>query len=294
MKNLDPASYCRRVTRQSGSSFYYPLLFLPKQKREALYAIYAFCRHSDDLVDEIAEPNEARKQLAAWREELQRTYEGAPRHPITERLYEIMARYPIPKIYFEELLLGMAMDLENQRYRTFEELSSYCYRVASVVGLACIEVFQYSHPQAKEYAIAQGMALQLTNILRDLPEDLGRGRIYLPLEEMDRFGYSEADLHARRYNDSFVELMRFQWNRARDYYQQAESLLWPPDRGNLIVAEIMRSIYWRIFQKIEATGFNVFEIRSRISSLQKFGIALSTWRECRSASLPLGRHDRPS
>jgi len=281
METVDPAAYCRAVTRKSRSSFYYPLLFLPKQKREALYAIYAFCRHTDDIVDEIAEPREAEKRLAAWREELERAYEGTPHHPIARRIKEILPSCPIPKVYFEELILGMEMDLQKTRYRTFEELSQYCYRVASVVGLACIEAFGYSHPQVKEYAVAQGMALQLTNILRDLPEDLERGRIYLPRDEMNQFGYAETDLLRRTYNGAFVALMRFQWNRARDYYLKAESLLWIPDRHNLVVSEIMRAVYWEILKKIEENRFNVFERRIRLSPLRKASIALSTWWKCR-------------
>jgi phytoene synthase len=277
----DPADYCRRLTKESGSSFYYPLLFLPKKKRESLYAIYAFCRHSDDIVDEALDPVEARKNLDAWREELERAYGGTPHHPITRQLQNILPDYPIPKIYFEQLILGMEMDLQPRRYESFEDLYLYCYRVASVVGLACIEVFGYSHPQVKEYAIAQGVAFQLTNIARDLREDMDRDRIYLPLDEMKRFGYSEADLFSKTYNDSFVALMRHQCERAKGYYTKAASLVWKPDRPNLVVSEIMRSIYEEILLKIEANRYDVFRTRISIPAPRKLFLALSTWRACR-------------
>jgi phytoene synthase len=278
----DPADYCRRLTQESGSSFYYPLLFLPKKKREALYAIYAFCRHSDDIVDESRDPVEARKNLDAWREELERAYGGTPHHPISRQLQNMLPDYSIPKNYFEQLILGMEMDLLPRRYENFEELYLYCYRVASVVGLACIEVFGYSHPQVKEYAIAQGVAFQLTNIVRDLREDMERDRIYLPQDEMKRFGYSEADLFRMDYNDAFIALMRHQCERAKGYYRKAASLLWKPDRPNLVVSEIMRSIYEGILLKIEANRYNVFQTRISLTASRKLFLALSTWWACRN------------
>lgn len=283
----DPASYCRSLTQQSGSNFYYPLLFLPQKKREALFAIYAFCRHTDDIVDEITQPEEAQKQLNGWREELQRAYEGTPHHPITMRLKEILSDYPIPQIYFEDLIKGMEMDLQKNRYESFEELSLYCYRVAGVVGLACIEVFGYSHAQVKEYAIAQGMALQLTNILRDLPEDIQRGRIYLPQEELRRFGYSESNLLHRTYNEAFIALMQHQATRAKGYYEKAAALLWEPDRPNLIVSEIIRSVYRGLLERIERKRYNVFQKRIALSPQQKLWIGLSTWWACKNKRSPL-------
>jgi phytoene synthase len=283
----DPAAYCLQVTRKSGSNFYYPLLLLPRGKREALFAVYAFCRQSDDIVDEVKTADEAKKQLDDWREELRRAYEGTPQHPITRRLKEIFSDYPIPRVYFEELINGMEMDLRVKRYKTFEDLYLYCYRSASVVGLACIEVFGYSHPQVKDYAVAQGIALQLTNILRDLPEDLKRDRIYLPQEEMARFGYAEADLLHHVYNDSFIALMRHQSDRAKDYYKKAASLLWGPDRASLAVSEIIRAVYWNLLLEIEKGRFDVFGKRVALSTPRILRIALSAWWTNRAVAASL-------
>lgn len=281
---MDPATYCRRLTRKSGSNFYYPLLLLPAKKRRALYAIYAFCRHTDDIVDEAADRDAARKGLEAWKEELNRVYQGSPHHPITRHLEDILTDFPIPKGLFENLIRGVEMDLHQNRYQTFEELYLYCYRVASVVGLACIEVFGYSHPQVKEYAIAQGIAFQLTNILRDLSEDLQRDRIYLPIADLDHFGYPEADLRERKYNDAFLRMMRHQCERAEGYYIKAASLLWQPDRSQLIISEIMRAIYWEVLQTIKSSGYRVFDRRITLPVHRKISLALSTWRAGRRVS----------
>src|SRR5574337_914340 len=190
----------RTITKQSGSNFYYAFLFLPKLKREALYAVYAFCRLSDDLVDESQAGADPAAALTRWRKALDTHFEDSVDSPVITAIGQAARRFHIPKVYFEELLNGMEMDLTHARYATFEELYPYCYRVASIVGLICIEIFGYTNPQTKTYAEQLGIAFQLTNILRDVGVDAQRGRIYLPQDELRQFGYSEEELLAGRYN----------------------------------------------------------------------------------------------
>lgn len=267
----------KTLVKKSRSSFYYSFLFLPRPKREAIYAVYAFCRLVDDLVDQPGAVMEKAERLKAWREELDRCYAGKPTHPVTQGLHACLKRYPIPKAYFEELITGVEMDLSVTRYPTFADLSRYCYRVASVVGLICIEIFGYTQEATKEYAVKLGLAFQLTNILRDLKTDGHRGRIYLPLEDLERFGYSEADLLQCRYTPAFVSLMRFEGERARDVFRQAALSLPPEDRRAMVAAEIMRGIYRKTLAAIERSGYRVFDQRITLSSSQKFFIALTTW-----------------
>ena len=218
---------CRTVTKASRSSFTYAFMVLPKPQREALYAIYAFCRISDDLVDQPAFPDVAgsgspaatvpAERLGAWRAELDACFRGAPTHPVTRRLAEVLRTIPIPRVYFESLLSGMEMDLVKTRYASFAELEQYCYRVAGVVGLMCIEIFGYTRPETRIYAERLGTAFQLTNILRDLGQDGEAGRIYLPQEDLARFGCTEADILGHRLTPAFRELMNFEVGRARAF-----------------------------------------------------------------------------
>ena len=201
----DARTVSRKLTKASGSNFYYAFLFLPKPKREAIYAVYAFCRLSDDLVDEAKAGGDPAAALTRWRKELDGYFRDSVGHPVIVAAGQAARRFNIPKTHFEELLNGMEMDLTRARYATFEELYSYCYRVASVVGLICIEIFGYRNPKTREYAERLGIAFQLTNILRDLAVDAERGRIYLPQDELRRIGYSEEDLLAGKYNDAFVD-----------------------------------------------------------------------------------------
>ncbi|MGH7370327.1 MAG: squalene/phytoene synthase family protein, partial [Candidatus Methylomirabilales bacterium] len=191
------------LVRKSRSSFYCSFLFLPRAKREAIYAVYALCRAVDDIADDPGDVEAKAERLKGWREELDRCYAGRPTHPITRALRDCLNRYPIPKGYFDEVIAGVEMDLAVTRYPTIADLAQYCYRVASVVGLICIEIFGYRREATKEYAINLGLALQLTNILRDLKTDGRRGRIYLPQEDLERFGYSEDDLLHCRYTPGF-------------------------------------------------------------------------------------------
>jgi phytoene synthase len=215
--------------------------------------------------------------LDEWRRELDRCYEGKPEHPITVKLAQSIRRFPIPKEYFEELIAGVEMDLIHSRYPTFHELYEYCYRVAGVVGLMCIEIFGYCNPKAKDYAINLGVALQLTNIMRDLKVDAERGRIYLPQDELARFGYGEDELLQGVYTPAFLDLMRFVGSRARHYFHNTRQLLAEEDRRALFAAEIMGAIYYRLLETIEASNYRVFERPITLPTSYKFWIALSIW-----------------
>jgi phytoene synthase len=267
----------RRVTKASGSNFYYAFCFLPKPKREAIYAVYAFCRLSDDLVDEVKAGGDPAAALTRWRQELDTDFHSGAGHPVIGAVGQAARRFHIPKAYFQELLNGMEMDLTRTRYATFEELYSYCYRVASVVGLICIEIFGYRNPGTKTYAERLGIAFQLTNILRDLALDARRGRIYLPQDELKRFGYTEDELLAGRYNDAFVELMRFQCGRTRDCFRAASAALPAEDTRSLLAAEIMRAIYYRLLLKIERERYDVFKREIALGKSRKLFLASTLW-----------------
>ncbi len=269
------------LVKKSRSSFYYSFLFLPRPRREAIHAVYALCRSVDDIADEPGDLAGKAERLKAWRAELDRCYAGRPTHPITEQLRDCLSRYPIPRSYFEELLAGVEMDLSITRYPTFADLYRYCYRVASVVGLICIEIFGYSREITKEYAVNLGLALQLTNILRDLKTDGLRGRIYLPQEDLQRFGYSEEDLLQCRYTAEFFPLMHFEADRARDYFRRATESLPPEDRKNMVAAAIMGRIYRETLETIKRKDYRVFEDRIAPSSPRKLQLALTTWAQHR-------------
>lgn len=273
----DARSVSRLVTKGSGSNFYYAFLFLPKPKREAIYAVYAFCRLSDDLVDEAKAGGDPTAALTRWRKELDRYFQDSVGHPVIVAAGQAARRFNIPKTYFEELLKGMEMDLTRTRYATFDELYSYCYRVASVVGLICIEIFGYTNPRTKQYAERLGIAFQLTNILRDLAVDAARGRIYLPLDELRQFGYPEDALLGGVYNDAFVELMRFQCERAKDYYRTASAAMPGEDQRALLAAEIMRAIYRRLLLKIEQQRYDVFRTNVALPKSHKLLLAAGLW-----------------
>ncbi len=269
-------TYCHNLTRRAKTNFYYAFVFLPRPKREAIFAAYAFSRHTDDLVDARAEGDPS-ESLARWRAELDACYDGRPLHPITRRLAEALRQFPIPKQLFRDLIDGVEMDLTTRRYETFEALYEYCYRVAAVIGLICIEIFGYTNPRARDYAVSLGIALQLTNILRDLRADAEQDRIYLPREDLLRFGVTEDDLRAPRCNDALRALMAFECGRARDYYARAAALLPREDRTLLFSAEIMGHIYYRLLEKIERRPHDVFTRRVALSTPRKFGIALGLW-----------------
>ena len=270
-------AHCRQVTRQQARNFYYAFLFLPSDKRAAVYSVYAFCRHSDDIADEPGTLHDKQDQLRAWRDELDNCYNGRPRRLITRALRHTIERYPIPQRYFQDLLQGIEMDLTVQRYASFDDLRIYCYRVASAIGLACLEIFGYRHSGVRTYARHLGIALQLTNILRDVREDAERGRIYLPQEDLRVFGVRENDVLQRRYTTAFAELMQFQQERILSYYRRAAACLLPGDRAGLMAPEIMAAIYRATLHKMRRRRFNVFHGRTRLSGLHKLAIGLRTF-----------------
>jgi len=281
----------RNLRRELGktvqSNFFYSFLFLPKPKRDAIIDVYAFCRAIDDIVDDIVEkagaggaPNayaEARIELDRWREELDNLYAGKPTMPIAVKLRRVLERFPMPKEYFEEMINGCEMDLLRNRYENFDELHQYCYRVASITGLMCIEIFTYRSQSAKDYAVNLGVALQLTNILRDLKEDAARGRVYLPQEDLRRFGYSEGDLACGNINDNFRAMMKFECERARGYYRLAADHLAEEDRPTMTAAITMGKIYYRLLGQIEHLDYDVFNNRIRLHRPERFLIAFSEW-----------------
>jgi phytoene synthase len=268
--------FCREVTRRSASSFYYALRFQPQARRKALYAVYAFCRAVDDAVDEAA-PDDAASLVAEWRSELERCYRGAPLHPVTVALAVSLEQFPIPKATLGAVIDGVEMDLVKHRYATFAELELYCWRVASAVGLASIEVFGYTNPAAREYAVDVGLALQLTNILRDISEDGERGRIYLPAEDLETFGVPAEDLLRGVYNRRFCALMQFESERARGYYRSAAAKLPREDAASLRPAEVMRRTYEAVLDRIVEERYFVFGRRLGLSRGRKVALAASMW-----------------
>ena len=269
--------YCSRLTRKSRSNFFYAFLFLPKEKRQAMYAVYAFCRSVDDVADGDASAADKRLHLDEWRREIDHCYAGTPSHPIGVQLAQTIHRFPIPKEHFEELIAGVEMDLTHTRYPTFADLYEYCYRVAGVVGLMCVEIFGYRNPKTKDYAVNLGVALQLTNIMRDIRVDAARGRIYLPQDELARYGYTEPELWRGAHTPAYVELMRFSAARARQYFENASQLLAAEDRRSLCAAEIMGAIYYRLLETIEAADYRVFDRIITIPTTRKLWIALRVW-----------------
>lgn len=277
----DNPAHSRIITKQSNSNFYYSFFFLPSEKRKALYSIYALCRSLDDVVDKATNRVAASGNLLKWTTEIINTYKGNPSHPITIDLKKYIDKYSIPDKYFFELVRGVEMDLTKNRYHTFDELHKYCYRVASVVGLICADVFGYRNAVTLGYAVDLGIAMQLTNILRDIKSDAANGRVYLPLEDLKKFGYSEGELLSSTYNEKFIEMMRFECARARDYYKRAEETLPKEDRKAMIAAEIMRAIYSRLLKRIEDSNYDVFSSHARLSKPQKLSIAVRTWAKIR-------------
>lgn len=266
-----------RTTRSSGTSFYYSFILLPREKRRAIYAIYAFCRIADDVADGPGDPAEKARRLLEWREELARCYEGDPRHPVTEALLRAVRSYSLPREHFEGILDGVTSDLTRRRYESFAELEGYCHQVASLVGLLCVEVFGYRDPRSRDYALELGLAFQLTNILRDVGRDAGGGRIYLPREDLLRFSVPEEDLLAGRVTPAFREMMAFQVARARDRYARSDALLPEQDRRSLFAARIMARIYLGILTEIERMGYDVFRRHAGIGTARKIRIAVGTY-----------------
>ncbi len=264
------------------SNFYYSFSFLPKEERNAISSVYAFCSYIDDIVDST--PNNSQKtilrkmkRLDWWENELDKIYDDNIRHPVLSPFSSLVNRFHIPKQYFQILIDGVRKDLVNYRYDTFTELKEYLYSVASVVGLISIEIFGYKHEQTKNYAVNLGYALQLTNIIRDIKFDKQRGYIYIPREDLERFKYSESDIINEVYNDKFIDLMMFETSRAREYYHIARKSLRPDEKTTIIAAEIMDAIYYRLLDKIELNDYNIYEKKIRVSTLHKVLLTFKHW-----------------
>lgn len=268
------------ITQRSGSNLALAFILLPKEKRLAMSALYAFCREVDDVADEESRPvAERARQLAAWREDIRKACTGGqPEFPVNRELQPVIARYRMPFAHFDELIQGVEMDLTTHRYATWAELEKYCYRVASLVGLLSIEIFGYQNPRCKDYAVSLGQALQLTNILRDVRTDAERGRIYLPLEELRRHGVTEAEILGFAYTPKFRLLAESAATRARNYYRLAREALPPEDRRAMVAAELMGAVYWRLLQKLEARHFDVLGPQlTRVSKPHKIFLILRAW-----------------
>ncbi len=277
------------LPQQKTTNFYYSFSFLPKDEREAMHTVYAFCRYTDDIVDiDVPAPVGAnphdysniqrkRERLDKWRREVEKCYNGTSTHPIMLPLTAVVNRFSIPKQYLLTLIDGCERDLIQHRYQTFDELKEYCYSVASIVGLISIEIFGYKYDETKEYAVNLGYALQLTNILRDIQADKNNGRIYLPQEDLQRFGYAEDDLLGDMYSEQFVEMMRFQARRTREYYHKARAALRPDESITMFAAQIMDAIYYRLLEKIEIADYNIFNGKISVSTSHKILIALRMW-----------------
>ena len=265
------------------TSFGVAFAVLPAPQREAIRAVHAFSRSVDDSVDEEPDPLRARQELTRWRREIAACYEGEPEEAVSRSLRPHLHRFGIPRAHLEEIVRGVEMDLVHARYSTFAELRKYCYRVASVVGLICLHIFGEDEERGREYAENLGLALQLTNILRDVGRDHARGRIYLPADEIAAHGYSEAELALGERNDAFHRLMRFQAARAREFFAAAESGARRLDRRRIVAAEIMGRVYRRLLERMEAGGFDVFAREVRVPKRERLWIAGSVLLAARLA-----------
>ncbi len=276
---MTPDQYCQDKAAKSGSSFYYSFMFLPAKQKQAIIALYAFCREVDDVVDECSDPSLASNKLEWWRSEINNLFADKANHPVTQALKTSIENYNLPQEYFVEIIDGMAMDLEQFSYANFKDLSLYCYRVASVVGLMAAEIFGYEDRQTLKYAHNLGMAFQLTNILRDVAEDAARGRIYIPQDELLKFNVSKEDILNHQMTDNARQLMAFQAQRANDYYQKAFDLLPESDRYSQRCGIIMSAIYQATLKEIEDDHYRVLDQRISLTPLRKLWIAWRTARQ---------------
>jgi phytoene synthase len=268
------------ITRRSASNLALAFVLLPRAKRQGMSALYAFCREVDDVADDETVPvEERRRRLAEWRADVERACSGGtPRKAVNRELQPYIVKHRLPLALFEELIRGVEMDLAIKRYQSMDDLEQYCYRVASVVGLLSIEIFGYQNPRCRDYALYLGKALQFTNILRDVRNDAERGRIYLPLDHLQRFGVAESEILALRYTDRFRQLAEAVAARARHFYERAREALPTEDRRSMAAAELMGSVYWRLLRKLEFQQFDVFGPNpTRLTKMQKILLILRTW-----------------
>ncbi len=275
---MNSQQLAQEISKESKSSFYYAFSLLPPLKRDAMNIVYAFCRKTDDIVDENSDSVEKRRaKLEMWKSEFQLASLNNSSIPLLNTVSATMNQFSIDTKLVYDLIRGMEMDLIKDRYQTFEELQQYCYCVASTVGLMCIEIFGYKNQSAKDFAYDLGMALQLTNIIRDVKKDAEQGRIYLPLEDLARFNYSEEELFAGVYNENFVSLMRYQAKRAEEYFNKATAALVIDDKRAMFAARAMQHIYFRVLERLYEKNFDVFSETINVNKYEKLGIALGVW-----------------
>jgi 15-cis-phytoene synthase len=282
--------HSRAITRKSASNLALAFVLLPRPKRDAMSALYAFCRAVDDVADDESVPGEQRRiQLAAWREDIRRAVENQPpQFVINQEFQPVIRQFHLPYALFDELIKGCEMDLDTKRYENYEQLELYCHRVASVVGLLSIEIFGYQNSACRDYAVYLGKALQLTNILRDVRTDAGRGRIYLPQTELEKFDVREKEIFTFKFTANYRALAASVATRARTFYQLARQTLPLEDRKSMVAAELMGSVYWQLLKKLEANEFNVFsEQPIRLHKAQKLVLIFRSWlRFVRNSKTP--------
>ncbi|HEY3931599.1 MAG TPA: presqualene diphosphate synthase HpnD [Verrucomicrobiae bacterium] len=272
--------HSRAITRKSASNLALAFILLPREKRDAMSALYAFCREVDDVADNETVPTEdRRKKLSEWRADVQRACENqSPQFPVNRELQPVIQKFSLRFELFDELIKGCEMDLERNRYEDFEALEKYCYHVASVVGLLSIEIFGYKNPATRDYAIYLGKALQLTNILRDVKTDAARGRIYLPLAELEKFNVSQAEILDSKYSERYFTLAADVASRAKKFFQRAQKTLPAEDRKAMVAAELMGSVYWQLLKKLEREKLNVFGAQPlRLGKPQKLALIFRSW-----------------
>ena len=274
---MSPDEYCQQKTVQSGSSFYYSFLFLEPARRRAITALYAFCREVDDTVDEATDGSVARIKLAWWRTEVSSMYKGTPTHPVTQALQPHIATYRLEEQHLQAIIDGMEMDLDQSRYLDYAGLKRYCWHVAGVVGILSASIFGYTQPQTLAYAEKLGLAFQLTNIIRDVGDDARKGRIYLPVNELQQFGVTAADLLNSRHSEKFEALMRFQTERAQKMYDEALALLPKEDRRAQRPGLMMAAIYRTLLDEIARDGYHVLNQRISLTPLRKLWLAWKTY-----------------
>ena len=268
----------KQIAKESKSSFYYAFSLLKQPKRDAMNTVYAFCRKTDDIIDEGSDTDDLKyEKLRRWRIELEKSLHGTSEYPLLNKLSAIIKQFNIPLEPFFELIAGMEMDLQRKRYLNFEDLMQYCYLVASTVGLMCIEIFGYKNKSAKDYAVNLGLAMQLTNILRDVKKDSERGRIYLPQKDLTNFDYTENDLMNHKYDPNFVSLMKYEATRAEEFFDKANQSLDLDDKPAMFPARAMQHIYHKLLTKIETENFDVFSKKIRVGNFDKLYISLGVW-----------------
>jgi phytoene synthase len=274
---MSPDEYCQQKAAQSGSSFYYSFLFLEAERRRAITALYAFCREVDDTVDECTDVSVARAKLIWWRSEIAAMLAGTPTHPVAKALQPHLANFSLDEQYLTAIVDGMEMDLDQTRYLDFPGLQKYCWHVAGAVGILSANIFGASNPKTREYAEKLGLAFQLTNIIRDVGEDARKGRIYLPVNELQQFGVTAADILNARHSENFEKLMQFQAARAQALYDQAFALLPKEDRRAQRPGLIMAAIYRALLDEIERDGFHVLKQRISLTPIRKLWLAWRTY-----------------